>query len=258
MSTVLIKDKEIGTGRPCICVPIMGATIGDYESVADELLGSSVNAFVDIVEVRADYFSELHNPRSISELMNMLGEKLSDKIILFTVRSEKEGGEVLSQDAPPISELIEYVIDNKLADLVDVELSQGREVFSRLKAKAKSNGVKIIASYHDFAGTPSEEYIVKQLTDMQDLGADIAKIAVMPKNKTDVFTLMQAAAVVEDADRTPIVAISMGALGAISRVAGAVYGSAITFSSMGKSSAPGQIPVAELVDALDTVQKYCI
>ena len=54
----------------------------------------------------------------------------------------------------------------------------------------------------------------------------------------------------ELADR-PIVTMSMGGLGVVSRLAGQVFGSAATFGMVGTASAPGQVGVADLKAALD-------
>ena len=40
---------------------------------------------------------------------------------------------------------------------------------------------------------------------------------------------------------TPIITMSMGALGAVSRLSGEAIGSAMTFANPGKASAPGQV-----------------
>ena len=76
---------------------------------------------------------------------------------------------------------------------------------------------------------------------MQELDADIPKIAVMPQNKKDVLTLLAATEemVSEYADR-PIITMSMAGTGLISRLCGEVFGSALTFGAVGKASAPGQ------------------
>ena len=39
----------------------------------------------------------------------------------------------------------------------------------------------------------------------------------------------------------PVVTMSMGALGVVSRMAGEIFGSCITFGAVGEISAPGQI-----------------
>ena len=82
---------------------------------------------------------------------------------------------------------------------------------------------------------------------MQDLGADIPKIAVMPQSKADVLTLLSATEEMATnfADR-PIITMSMAATGLISRLCGEVFGSAATFGAVGKASAPGQMNAKDL------------
>ena len=125
----------------------------------------------------------------------------------------------------------------------------------REAVQALQQHVQVIGSYHDFQGTPQEMQITKRLLAMHDNGADIPKMAVMPQRKEDVLTLMcatlQAKRQIPD---TPVIAMSMGALGAVSRVAGANFGSAVTFGCYGETSAPGQIPLEELRVALKRLQ----
>lgn len=53
-------------------------------------------------------------------------------------------------------------------------------------------GAKVIGSNHDFDKTPAKSDIVFRLRKMQDMEADIPKIAVMPKSRKDVLTLLAA------------------------------------------------------------------
>ena len=91
---------------------------------------------------------------------------------------------------------------------------------------------------------------------MQDLGADILKIAVMPNDKKDVLKLLAATEEManEYADR-PIITMSMAGTGVISRLCGEVFGSAVTFGSAKKASAPGQIDVEDLNQVLNLLHK---
>ena len=89
---------------------------------------------------------------------------------------------------------------------------------------------------------------------MQELGVDVPKIAVMPQNKKDVITLLAATEEMYTnySDR-PIITMSMAGTGAISRLSGEVFGSALTFGAVGKVSAPGQINVEDLKTVLNIV-----
>ena len=80
----------------------------------------------------------------------------------------------------------------KNIDLVDVELFSEETVIGNILATAKENGVFVIMSNHDFFKTPAKEEIVARLRKMQEYGADIPKIAVMPESVKDVITLLDA------------------------------------------------------------------
>jgi 3-dehydroquinate dehydratase-1 len=85
----------------------------------------------------------------------------------------------------------------------------------------------------------------------QDMGADIAKLAVMPKNYTDVLTLLGATLRARTgAVKVPIVTMSMGPEGGVTRLAGGLFGSDITFAIGKEASAPGQIPIGALRQAM--------
>ena len=132
-------------------------------------------------------------------------------------------------------------------DLVDVELFTGEKYVKELVEKAEANGVYVIMSNHDFEKTPSKEEIITRLCKMQELGAHIPKIAVMPNSVEDVITLLEATNTMKTdyADR-PIITMSMGGTGLISRLAGESFGSSATFGAGNQVSAPGQIPVVRI------------
>ncbi|HSN67107.1 MAG TPA: type I 3-dehydroquinate dehydratase [Fusibacter sp.] len=251
MNPVIVRGIKIGEGMPKICVSLTAKNkaelLEDAASIACDLTASSV---IDIVEWRADYYEgpiegQVRPIEPLAELRQIIG----DKPLIFTYRTANEGG-VGSIDFNYES-LLKEAIDSGLVDFVDVELFMGDETVSQLIAYARANGVKVIASNHDFDGTPELEEIVTRLQNMQKLGADILKIAVMPKNMKDVLTLLEATVIMsEQYAQCPLVTIAMSDLGAITRVTGEVFGSSITFGTLGKSSAPGQIAAPVLSDML--------
>lgn len=91
---------------------------------------------------------------------------------------------------------------------------------------------------------------------MQKLNGDMLKIAVMAKEKSDVFILMEATEEMAriHADR-PIIAMSMSAVGMISRVAGEFFGSDVTFATVGEQSAPGQLPIERVKKLLNLLHE---
>ncbi|MBK4329426.1 type I 3-dehydroquinate dehydratase, partial [Enterobacter hormaechei] len=50
-----------------------------------------------------------------------------------------------------------------------------------------------------------------------------------------------------------LITMSMGKSGGVSRVTGRLFGSAMTFGTVGQASAPGQIAIAKLREVMDTL-----
>lgn len=241
-NSVKINDIIIGEGIPKICVPIIGQTRRDIMIDA----GYAKAVPHDIVEWRADYYEDLLNPYEVVQTISALKELFDSTPIIFTIRTVTEGGEAVIDDKTYLS-IIKEIICTSAPDIIDVEIFKGDDIFRAICLEAHNHGIKIIASNHDFLHTPSEEELISRMCHMQNMGADIAKIAVMPESIPDVLTLLSATAkmATEHTD-TPVVTMSMGKLGKISRLSGETFGSAITFGIAATSSAPGQINCNEL------------
>ena len=251
MNTVKVRNIEIGSGVPKICVPIVGVT--KDEIIAEAKTFDSIP--VDVVEWRVDWFEGVFEFDKVEDVLKDLREALGETPILFTFRTSKEGGEK-AIEAEPYKELNIAAAKTGYVDLVDVEAFTGETAVKQIIETAHATGVKVVASNHDFHKTPAQEEIVSRLCKMQELGADIPKIAVMPQNKKDVLTLLSATREMseEHADR-PIITMSMAGTGVISRLCGEVFGSALTFGAAGKASAPGQMEVEDLKTVLELLHK---
>lgn len=249
---VVINDVEFGTGIPKICVPIVEK---DEKSILEEALRIS-QVSCEVVEWRIDFFDEVFDFERIIEVLKKLKETMGPrKVLLVTFRTKEEGGQ---KDITPelYQVMLEKVIESKYADVVDVELFIGDEIFDRLVQKSRDNGCHIIASNHDFNKTPSCEEIVSRLVKMKDKGADISKIAVMPECMEDVTTLLKATAIMKDRHKdVTVVTMSMGSMGMISRVTGEFFGSAMTFGIIDKPSAPGQVEIVKLQEVMKNISE---
>ena len=244
-----IRNVVFGEGVPKICVPLTDAVLEDLE----KSITAMQDAPYDMIEWRADFYKDIETPDTRFQAMAVLRKQLGDTPVLFTARTSAEGGK-LDIQTEDYKNMILSVIDSGLIDLIDVELSRGDDTLAAIVNAAHKNGVKIIASCHDFSATPAKESIVERLCRMQKLGADLVKFAVTPQNSRDVLTLLDATLTMreEHAD-TPVVTMSMGRQGVISRVCGSVFGSAITFGTAGSASAPGQLPADLLSTFINSV-----
>jgi 3-dehydroquinate dehydratase-1 len=139
--------------------------------------------------------------------------------------------------------------------LIDYELSNGQEHLSHLRDVSARNGIAMIMSYHNFELTPDVDMLLGRFVEAERLGADIAKVAVMPKDPEDVLTLLSATYRASQATRIPLISMSMGSIGSMSRIMGWLFGSAATFAVGKGSSAPGQMAVDDLRAALAAVRR---
>jgi 3-dehydroquinate dehydratase-1 len=95
---------------------------------------------------------------------------------------------------------------------------------------------------------------VARLRRQQELGADVLKLAMMPRDPGDVLELLHATW--EMASRyaeRPMMTMSMGGTGVVSRLAGEIFGSAMSFGMIGRASAPGQVEVDRLASVLNLI-----
>ena len=246
---IQVRNVKIGEGIPKICVPLVAKNKQVFLDMAKEL----ENIKLDLVELRIDHFEEVEDLDKVKELAKDLRQVLNETPILFTFRSLKEGGEK-EVSVEYYKKLNIEIAKTGYVDLIDVELFTGDEIVKEIVLEAHNVNVKVVMSNHDFDKTPEKDEIVKRLCKMQELNADLPKIAVMPKSTTDVLTLLCATdEMVTKYAKTPIITMSMAGLGVISRLAGETFGSALTFGAAKVSSAPGQVEVNKLSEILEVL-----
>jgi 3-dehydroquinate dehydratase-1 len=243
-----VRGLTLGQGQPAICIPVLGRT---PEEVLNSL-DAALEAQPDVIEWRVDWLDAQEDPLA---LLAALRHKLPYTPLLVTFRSSNEGGKrALENDA--YQSLLRQIAETGLADLIDVELMRGDDVVKQLVACAHASNSSVIGSNHDFHATPTQEEIVNRLERMGTLGCDIAKIAVMPQTPQDVLTLLQATQRMKQLHpELPLITMSMGQLGMVSRLCGEVFGSVLTFGSAQQASAPGQVEALQLRSILQLLHQ---
>lgn len=242
MRHVEINGLVFGEGKMKICIPVCEKTL---QAVLDEIEAIKKTP-AQLIEWRMDYFEE-----DILESAKAVFEKAGDMPVLCTFRTKSEGGEK-SIDLESYFMLYEGLAERG-AKMVDLELASCGAVEAyamQFIAALHSLGIIVVVSSHDFEKTPSREELKMRFELMHMLDADLPKIAVMPKDQRDVMTLFTAMAEMSETC-WPLIGISMGGIGRVSRVRGSIFGCAMTFATREKASAPGQIDVETLVRLMD-------
>ncbi len=213
--------------------PAVVAVLSGEEAAKDAYLAESLGA--DLVEVRLDLL-----PKEPLRIIREVREATALPIIA-TNRMASEGGRFRGEEEERIEILAEA---SAWADLVDVELLAKRR--DRLLEMVER---PVIISYHDFEGMPSVAASRSILEEIFDAGADIAKLALTPSTLEDCLDLLKLLLETEG----PISLMGMGDFGRHLRAVAPIYGSVLTYGYIGSATAPGQIPVKGLREALDVL-----
>lgn len=251
---IQIKDLIIGSGVPKVCVPL---TAPSQECLCQEAAAAK-EAGADLVEWRADFYEDLFQTEKTLETLEKLAAILDRIPLLFTIRTKEEGGSVQITTGDYKNVNLAAAKSGK-ADLIDVEVFGKEEEKKALISAVQETGVRVIASSHDFEKTDDSETLLSRFREMDATGADILKMAVMPEEFEDVSALMQVTSqMTKKYTDKPVISMSMGSLGSISRIAGENFGSSVTFATVGAASAPGQFPIKELRMMMDALhEKNC-
>lgn len=247
---ITIRNVVIGEGAPKIIVPTTGSTADEVLAQA-RAIGSNPN--VDIIEYRIDYLNFDTDAAQVAALGKQVQAAADGKPLILTFRTKSEGGSKEITDKE-YGDLYLALIKAHFIDILDVEMFRQPSVVREVVEAAHAAGIKVVMSSHDFRKTPATAEIVSRLREQDKLGADILKIAVMPHNVADVLKLLDATEQIRDRySRKPLLTMSMGGLGAVSRFSGQVFGSDLTFGMIGQASAPGQVDAKALRQVLDTI-----
>ncbi|MGT2925205.1 type I 3-dehydroquinate dehydratase [Streptococcus caviae] len=213
-----------------IVVPVMPRNIDEVNQLDLAKISSA-----DIIEWRADYLSK----DDILTVAPAIFEKFAGREVIFTLRTEKEGGNISLTSAEYLA-IIRDIATLYQPDYIDFEYFSYREVL-----KEMYDFSNLVLSYHNFKETP--ENLMEVFSELTALGPRVVKIAVMPQNEQDVLDLMNYTRGFKTLNpEQEYVTMSMSKLGQVSRLAGDLTGSSWTFASLEQESAPGQISLTDM------------
>lgn len=252
-----MKEKNFGkitlsNNQARVCVPVMGKTT---EEVLQQLK-SAVEMEPDIIEWRGDFFETDNNEEYLNVLKQM--KDVNENIpVIFTIRTDSEGGnkKIGWNEYCDLCLFIAEKGKEFNVEFVDVEVfkdDKANELINSLHEK----GMDVIGSNHHFDKTPDKEQMVEILSTIEKSGADVCKLAVMPRDKKDVEVLIEASKEADEKIKTPIITMSMGELGAVTRVIPKITKTSVTFAAGVSASAPGQ-PGIKVVRKLLQENKQC-
>ncbi len=245
------RGRKLGGETPLLCTPLVGRTRKRVLAEAASVLRQKP----DIIEWRVDFFDAIGDTKAVVETARELRSVVGKHPVIFTRRAEKEGGERIAIGDDEVVELYSAVAAARLVDFIDFEMGNDPEHLRRVRECTRQNEIRLILSYHNVSYTPGLDYLVGRFLEAERLGADVAMVQVMPRNRADVLRLLAATAEADDKTRIPLISISLGPLGSVTRMVGGLFGSWLSFAVGESASAPGQIPIGDLVTVFDIIRR---
>lgn len=249
---IQLRGQPLAAGAlPAVCAPLVARTRQALLAEAAAVAAKGPH----LLEWRVDFFEGIADTGAVVELAGAIKRAAAGVPLLFTRRSSREGGEPIAIGEEQVIALCAAVCASGHVDLVDYEMGNEAAQVRQVREAARAADVQLVLSFHDFHATPPREALQQRFALAQQLGADVAKVAVMPRGMDDVLTLLAATLEASRTLQIPVVSMAMGGAGAITRLAGGLFGSALSFAVGQQASAPGQWPIEDLETALALLRR---
>ncbi|MFC6826354.1 type I 3-dehydroquinate dehydratase [Halopelagius fulvigenes] len=213
---------------------VLAAATADLSDAADPL----VDEHADAVEFRMDLADS--DPESALDAYD------GGVPLIATNRASWEGGECDDGEDDRLAAL-ERAAERDVVAAVDIELDSLLTPRGAAAAdRVRESGASVVASVHDFEGTPAASELRRKLHRAATLG-DVGKVAVTATDDRDALRLLEAT----DAATTwgdTVATMAMGEAGRHTRAVAPVYGSKIGYAPVrpADATAPGQYDLETL------------
>ena len=202
----------------------------------------------EILEIRYDFFDE----SEWQTLAARVRKIIPNVILLGTIRLRRDGGTFSNARAVERPALWKKILEAPdVPEWLDLERDCLHD-YDELRELATPRGVKILVSEHNFTRIPSDLELKNYLTDAKRVKADGIKIAAMSNSDEDCTRLYKFAKKAKGFKL--VAAFGMGETGKLSRVWSLKEGANLTYGSIGKAAAPGQIDVGLMRKAIDRLE----
>lgn len=245
------RGKRKGGETPLIGAPLVARTQDGLLAELARILSKKP----DLIEWRADHFKAVADTAAVLDTLRALRAACGTLPLVFTCRSSQAGGHKISLDEEQVAGLYAAVCNSRLVAFVDFELDHEARWLQTVRDSAHANEVRLILSYHNFSYTPGADFLVDRFLEAERQGADLAMVSVMPRDRHDVLTLLAATARADDKAHIPLISMAVGPLGSVTRMVGGLFGSCLSYAVGDSASAPGQVPIGDLVSVLDILRR---
>ena len=223
-----------------ICTSLQGKNLEDILGIMDD-------PFVEMAEVRADL-----NPLDEKDWVELV--ETCEKPLIFSFHIEPSlRGEEKAREWNRMLKLYNSVIESGIS-FVDLDINAPVHVSQSIQKLCKHSGTRLIRSFHDFDGTPTNTLLQQTILRCFRYGADIAKIVCKAESAEDVANLQSIYDTLLENNHSiqahHLVLISMGPLGEKARVECIAKGAPFTYAFYDTPTAEGQLSYEQVHEAI--------
>lgn len=223
-------ESVFGAGKARICAVVASPRAREFQILIRQALKKTPT-----VELRLDWLANDRERHAVLEWVKRFAPKKA--VFVATCRRRIGGGEF----AGGAAEELFWLMKAKEAGCTwcDLEIETVRELPGK-SVQGYAVPSKVMLSIHDFRRTPQ---LSKELKMPAAGGAAALKVAAMSRKLSDSMRLLRAAQ-----GRQQVVAIPMGEIGLPGRILSLREGSALAYAPVAAATAPGQIPLSDLIE----------
>lgn len=222
----------------CVSIPIVDDLAKENNELESPLrdIEKAIQKGAEMIECRFDFINDFTRIEHYLELLS----KYKDQSV-YTLRPENEGGKFSNDHAQRISFLQKLIDAKPLFVDIEYELVSNSDELADI---IDNSNTRILVSWHDFAGTPSQDELITLVNKMR-VYSPYLKIVTTAKSVDDSINILSLYQSVDT--HVNLVAFAMGDAGVISRVLSTVTGDApFTYASLEKAIAPGQLTIEQM------------
>ncbi|MDO5027222.1 MAG: type I 3-dehydroquinate dehydratase [Tissierellia bacterium] len=201
---------------------------------------------IDLFEIRADFLEDTSKD-NVEKIIQAL-RKLTDRQIILTLRTKREGGNYSGLD---YAMRVHSYLDLSM-DYIDLQINElTDQAMKDMIEHAKYKDVKVVLSVHQMNRGVSKGIFQYYIDKAIKFDADIVKIVDMPRNKSEaIFKLLVSGKYAQKRNKPELLSISMGEIGVISRYITNLYKPSYSFINISDKINIGQFRLNEMDEAL--------
>ncbi|MGN1014497.1 MAG: type I 3-dehydroquinate dehydratase [Butyricicoccus sp.] len=208
---VTVKGFEFGGSKYAVC----GSMEPENPAELNGWMESECLDNIDVLEIVVNRYEDMS---TFCTAWSSCRAAVPDLPVIVRI---KETGAAVKVEKNAGLNLLKDVIENSLADCIDIEVNDA-EFVDQVKAMLKGSGIKLILTLQNYRGVIGADEVLKAAQDVEAMGADLVRTMFLSADDVDVLRIAQAARKAKEEAKlsVPFCISSIGDVGLMLRLFG--------------------------------------